>query len=146
MMEMMKHDMMKWRIWPVCLSRIAILYWNDPLKESSILASALQATRSGASLQQCYGNVITLKYSRCHWQWERSWQILEHDARPCQRQCHDAVLKHTVGAPKWEEEVVEEAENVRSGCKQVFFKGFLVSIIFRSWSFENNLGACNSEN
>lgn len=32
---------------------IAILYWNDPLEESSILASALQATRSGASLQQC---------------------------------------------------------------------------------------------
>lgn len=27
---------------------------------------------------------------------KRSWQILEHDARPCQRQCHDAVLKHTV--------------------------------------------------
>ena len=34
MMEMMKHDMMKWRIWPVCLSMIAILYWNDPLEES----------------------------------------------------------------------------------------------------------------
>eukprot|EP00435_Cladocopium_sp_Y103_P046140 s763_g13.t1 len=26
----------------------------------------------------------------------RSWQILEHDARPCQRSCHDSVLKHTV--------------------------------------------------
>lgn len=26
----------------------------------------------------------------------RSWQILEHDARPCQRSCHESVLKHTV--------------------------------------------------
>lgn len=26
----------------------------------------------------------------------RSWKILEHDARPCQRSCHESVLKHTV--------------------------------------------------
>ena len=27
---------------------------------------------------------------------KRSWHILEHDARPCQQQCHFTVLRHSV--------------------------------------------------